>query len=590
MALTKITLRNFKSIGEEAQTIELAPYTLLFGPNSAGKSTLIQSLIYVHELMTKGTRDIHETELGGEAIDLGGFLQTVHGQNADRDITLELECELSREDLNYWDEASHSWRENVPWPYFCDSFELRPTGDIKSAFIKLEIGIASPDDPRIIVKRFVSGLNGVALAEIEATSAGKQVAVMCRSVRELYGQYDGESIEIPDSSDWEFKRTDWWVETDPEIIEGFEKYAETDPDGVEAEALTPWSLDQRDALPSVESSGACLLMQGFDDIERYFDEEEWFEGKGLNELRLVEAITVRPLEAVLKALKQLLYIGPLREIPSRSRLAGAAEAEAAWWNGSRAWEFGSGHNFNPGSSEEQMNEWLGNGGLKTGYQVRTRTVSEIPEDHFIWRLNADDLEDGQFETAIADLRRMPSRTRVFLEDESGELELSAKDVGAGISQIFPVLAASAIDFYGLLAIEQPELHVHPALQTELADVFIKSHFKNHNKFLLETHSEHLVLRFLRRIEETHANPDSKYFEADRLTGNFTGEDGREFYMEGVPTGEGKHPGVTNNDLVIYYVEPDKTGAVFHKIEISPDGDMAPWPNGFFTEREEELFG
>ena len=45
MALTKIVLRNFKSIGDEAQTIEFAPYTLLFGPNSAGKSTLKQAII-----------------------------------------------------------------------------------------------------------------------------------------------------------------------------------------------------------------------------------------------------------------------------------------------------------------------------------------------------------------------------------------------------------------------------------------------------------------------------------------------------------------------------------------------------------------
>ena len=211
------------------------------------------------------------------------------------------------------------------------------------------------------------------------------------------------------------------------------------------------------------------------------------------------------------------------------------------------------------------------------------------ENHPIWRLTSEDLDDGLFES-LRNERSEPSRTRVFLEEEASGLELTAKDVGAGISQVFPVVAAAATQWFSQISIEQPELHVHPALQTSLADVFIESHFKNHNRFLLETHSEHLVLRFLRRIEETHSNPDSKYFEADRLTGNVTDESGREMYIEGVPTGEGKHPAVTSQDLAIYYVEPSSAGAIFHKIEISPDGDMTDWPNGFFTEREEELFG
>jgi len=588
MALTKIILRNFKSIGEEAQTIELAPYTLLFGPNSAGKSTLIQSLIYVHELLTKGTRDVHKTELGGEAIDLGGFLKTVHGQNPDRDISIELECLHDREMIDGWIDPGHMWRENVPWPHFCDSPELRPTGVIRSAFIRLDIGLASNEDPKIIVKRFASGLNGVELAEIEAKSAGKQVALICQSVRELYLNFDGVSMDLPSGVEWEYERTDWWTEDDPEAVELSQNDSEAHE--MEVELLRPWSLDQSDALPKIDTSGACRLGIDYDDFESYFEEEEWFEGTGLNELRLAEAVAVRPLEIVLNSLQRLLYIGPLREIPSRARLGGGDKTDSAWWNGSRAWEFGSWHSFHRGSSELQMNQWLGKDGLKTGYQVRTSTVSEIPEDHFIWNLHAEDLDDGKFETAIAALRELPSRTRIFLEEESSKLELSAKDVGAGISQIFPVVAAAAVEWHSLIAIEQPELHVHPALQTELADVFIDSNFSNHNKFLLETHSEHLVLRFLRRIEETHSSPESKYFESNRLTGNFKDEDGRELYIEGVPQREGKHPGVTNNDLVIYYVEPNKTGSVFHKIDISPDGDMTDWPNGFFTEREEELFG
>ena len=56
---------------------------------------------------------------------------------------------------------------------------------------------------------------------------------------------------------------------------------------------------------------------------------------------------------------------------------------------------------------------------------------------------------------------------------------------------------------GSFAVEQPELHVHPAVQVALGDVFIDG-IKNRNRtMLIETHSEHLLLRLLRRVRETN---------------------------------------------------------------------------------------
>jgi AAA15 family ATPase/GTPase len=49
MRLSRIEIENFKGIGT-AQIIDLKPITLLFGPNSAGKSTILQSLHYLREI------------------------------------------------------------------------------------------------------------------------------------------------------------------------------------------------------------------------------------------------------------------------------------------------------------------------------------------------------------------------------------------------------------------------------------------------------------------------------------------------------------------------------------------------------------
>lgn len=53
--ITALELENFKGFAER-QRIDFAPLTLLFGANSAGKSTVLQALLYLHELLDGGPR------------------------------------------------------------------------------------------------------------------------------------------------------------------------------------------------------------------------------------------------------------------------------------------------------------------------------------------------------------------------------------------------------------------------------------------------------------------------------------------------------------------------------------------------------
>jgi len=72
------------------------------------------------------------------------------------------------------------------------------------------------------------------------------------------------------------------------------------------------------------------------------------------------------------------------------------------------------------------------------------------------------------------------------------LDLNSKtfvshNVGVGISQVLPVLVYSYALKNTILAMEQPEIHLHPGLQAALADVFLESSLgKNKNRLLLET--------------------------------------------------------------------------------------------------------
>lgn len=88
--LTALEIENFKGIAAR-QRIDLAPLTLLFGANSAGKSTILQALIYLHELVERGIADVDRTDLGGAVLELGGFARLVHRHESERAIILRAE-------------------------------------------------------------------------------------------------------------------------------------------------------------------------------------------------------------------------------------------------------------------------------------------------------------------------------------------------------------------------------------------------------------------------------------------------------------------------------------------------------------------
>lgn len=69
MPITKITIENFKGIGERVE-IPLRPITLLFGANSAGKSTILQALLYLRELLERQNTDADRLMASGASIDL----------------------------------------------------------------------------------------------------------------------------------------------------------------------------------------------------------------------------------------------------------------------------------------------------------------------------------------------------------------------------------------------------------------------------------------------------------------------------------------------------------------------------------------
>lgn len=157
---------------------------------------------------------------------------------------------------------------------------------------------------------------------------------------------------------------------------------------------------------------------------------------------------------------------------------------------------------------------------------------------------------------------------LFLRDGRQRKHLF-EDVGSGIGYVLPVLCAAfeSNAISETCFIQQPELHLHPALQAAMGDVFIEasavenSIYTPNKQLLIETHSEHLLLRILKRIRQTH--------------------------LQAAIAPELK---INADDVCVLYFDPSPDGTTTVKrLRITEDGEfMDRWPRGFFGERDQEL--
>ncbi|RYG94782.1 MAG: hypothetical protein EON58_15510, partial [Alphaproteobacteria bacterium] len=99
MPIKSLTIQNFKGIGSK-QVVPLMPITLLFGPNSAGKSTILHALNYLNDLVNRFDPNGGSGQHGSTAMDLGGFVHFVHQHDKARSISLAVDLDLDGADLS----------------------------------------------------------------------------------------------------------------------------------------------------------------------------------------------------------------------------------------------------------------------------------------------------------------------------------------------------------------------------------------------------------------------------------------------------------------------------------------------------------
>lgn len=544
MILKAITIENFKGIREPVR-VELKPVTLLFGANSAGKSTVVQALHYAQEIFERHNVDPGRTLIGGEAIELGGFDAIVHGQDRRRSIRLGFELDMDGQDLP-------GYRLEYVTSY--SDIEPAPVEPLKTAFVEVQVAW-SDSRQRPILNEYSVSLNGQLIARLTASMDLRQIEVSALNVNHhVFDQANAVPTE-EDIADAE-RVGDAFEPFDPDLADedenelGLLASLVLNENFIEGPGLVKFGLlGQQDALPNW---GRPLDIQpeAFGTDVDSPQQREFIE--------TVSDLIVGPGELLRDALRTFRYVGPLREVPSRNYGFERSPDESRWARGLGAWDLLS--RATPGLID-QLNDWLGREDrLNTGYQVNRKQYKELDLDAPIMhalsqgRMLDEDIPLGEMLSAL------PTHTRLYLREENNGIEVLPQDVGVGISQLIPVIVA-ALASRGIVAIEQPELHIHPAWQVILGDLFLSQAKERDVLFLLETHSEHLMLRLLKRIRETHE-----------------GE---------LPPGV---PGVTPDDVAVLYVESRQGGAKLTPLSITDSGDFSgTWPRGFFDERAKELF-
>ena len=117
------------------------------------------------------------------------------------------------------------------------------------------------------------------------------------------------------------------------------------------------------------------------------------------------------------------------------------------------------------------------------------------------------------------------------------------DVGFGVSQVLPlVVLAHFVPRGWTIIAEQPEIHLHPLVQAELADLMVEVSKERDVQFIVETHSEHLFRRM-------------QFLIADGKT--------------------------TPKDSALYFVEAKDNRAALRELEIDEYGRVQNWPEKFF---------
>lgn len=445
--LTHLHIKNFKA-WKDTGPIRLAPLTVIFGANSAGKSSLGHLLLGLKQtaLSTDRKRALHLGDTSS-LIDLGTFADCLNGHDLTKTLDFELGWSLPK------------------------AMELKDPLDGTQRYVGNQMHL------------------GVRL------SAGKSGQPEVTSLQYDLRNSDGVVLDV------NLARGE-----DRKFALQSHKYSFKMADG------RKWPLDEPEKFYRVSDlSIARFKNAGF-----------------LTDFAL----------ATESLLGSIAYLGPLRNHPQRTYQ----------WSGDTPEGVGqTGEATVAAILAAQHENRMLNRGPKKARQLFTAFIAAWLKDLGVI--------DGFTVKPVAEGRK---EYEVLVKTHSGAPEVKITDVGFGVSQVLPALVQA---FYcppnSTVWMEQPEIHLHPQVQAELADVFISATQARENgkernvQLIVESHSEHFLNRLQRRIAEGSVKP---------------------------------------NDVAVYFCRRTATATELEPLRLNIFGEIENWPENFFGDEMADIAG
>ena len=566
--IISITIENFKCIGN-AVTIPIRPITLLFGKNSAGKSTVLQALSYHYQIWAdqdEADQDKIETPFfnpflrsflgikmsGGYTIDFRNFPSLVHRHELDRKIRIHVEYDNVFKSIDtqnqiprfsLWQEVVTDWKKGPPYGVSL-LFGIRLNGEEMLHFRwKKE---ESPDD-------MVAGSNGEKLVRLKEKEKD-------------FPENFPFKIYVNTNTNYQI-----WIDF---YLDTFRKFSHNSQESASGVGDSP--IRHLGPFREVPPDDYKIPSQG---------ESRWENGFGAWDTLAQDPEVVKKTNHYIQNILNLGYI--------INRRAHNATDPEQW----------------PRLHDENNNIDVRLSDIGVGIaQIIPVVVGalenscklfavEQPELHVhpaiqvvLGDVFIDSIKNSDHPTAQEAYERYSSRIEKCKQEVLGNIknindpaieavldmiismikDQDPLDVEVFLDKIISMIKHQGsldVQFKDLFKIKEKYGHnIHVATK-EFAREYIDSTADSNRTMLIETHSEHLLLRLLRRVRETTRRSRRQTAELEQTAHE-----------------------LTPNDLSVVYVRPTPAGVKFTPLTVTDNGDFdAPWPEGFFDERDSELF-
>ena len=436
---TSLYLENFKGFiqkEEEKQcenTIKIRPITLIYGPNSFGKSSILQSLLLLNQTVNEGG-DYKTVCLlpKGATVNLGTFSDLINKNDTSKELRIDI---------------------SLPFNHYFDNEN-----------------ISAKQDTSLLTKLYFSY---------------------------YFKLTKGHTI---------LSKIDIWAK----IID----YCNTD-----TIVETPKKLIYTLELKSNQNNVYTIIRHYRNDIapDEVFlgDTGQKQELKKISFFRLEEFLVEEPFKQIEEILQNLVYVSSFRIQPERVFIPEQNRRDYVGKNGEYTAEI-----LYDKELKKHINYWLKE---IAGY--------ELSED------NGNDKVKS-----------------INLNDEKTHIQkINLLDLGSGIAQVLPIITQAFKSENNTILVEEPEIHLHPKAQATLGEMFAVAAKERNNTFVIETHSENLLLRLERLIRQGKLSKD---------------------------------------DVSVIYVDKNENGSYCIPLKLDDDGDIVninEVPDGFFEEGFNELF-